>query len=701
MIILSIKLDNFLSHKSTELKFDKSEQVLIDGKSGSGKSSIVEGLVWCLYGHGRSDNRYLVHRGAKKATVTLELRDRGTDYRIIRSVTQKGGRQTISIDSRDSGSTRYSPVKTAGVKETQTFIERDIMRSSYTLFINSVVYPQDNIQSFVRQAAVDRKNLLLEIANAGYFDEYRNKAFELLKKLSVEKVGIETTIGIDAKFIEDNKERVLDITRLEKERTDIEKELKVSQDAMAENDAKLKEHDMKMVDLKYLQGQRSKLELEVGALEVDIKRDNNEYIKLENFDPASVADQVCIVETKKKEYEEEQKKEREYFEWKGKKLRLLDLKPAYLNYDERIAELNRLIIAKMGEKIDECPEIKKPCPIFTERKQNELAAYSKQLEELMVQRREYQEQLDVYLNKDKELGEEPLFSRAKFEELSVVITQAEMEERKKQTLITINEERKKHLIEQITKNTETMAVKGDELSHLKKEMDEKMKGLNSKELHDRARDLKFEHNQIVARHDTNKEQIAVLKEVIKSFEEISVKIKKDKAKLKKIIDQRDALQLLHDAFGSNGLKAIIIDYVLPRLEDKINEILSRLSDFRIRLETQKVAVTSGNSVEGLFISIFNELGEESDYDNYSGGEKLKITVAISEALAELQKAKFRVLDELFIGLDDESTEKFAEIMTALQERFSQMICISHLQNIKDMFPKTITVVKKEGVSQII
>jgi len=57
-----------------------------------------------------------------------------------------------------------------------------------------------------------------------------------------------------------------------------------------------------------------------------------------------------------------------------------------------------------------------------------------------------------------------------------------------------------------------------------------------------------------------------------------------------------------------------------------------------------------------------------------------------------------VLDELFIGLDEESTEKFVEVMTTLQERFNQLICISHLRNIKDMFDETLMITKVNGVS---
>jgi exonuclease SbcC len=161
------------------------------------------------------------------------------------------------------------------------------------------------------------------------------------------------------------------------------------------------------------------------------------------------------------------------------------------------------------------------------------------------------------------------------------------------------------------------------------------------------------------------------------------------------------LDFLKDAFGANGIKAIVIDYILPDLEERINNILSKLSDFRVSLETQKSGAGKDVVIEGLFIFIYNELGEQANYDTYSGGERLKIAVAISEALAEIQNFGFRILDELFIGLDEESVEGFVEVINTLQNKFPQLVCVSHLRSIQDAFNEKITIVKNKGNSQIL
>ena len=96
----------------------------------------------------------------------------------------------------------------------------------------------------------------------------------------------------------------------------------------------------------------------------------------------------------------------------------------------------------------------------------------------------------------------------------------------------------------------------------------------------------------------------------------------------------------------------------------------------------------------------NDQGEEFDYDSYSGGQKIKILFAITEGLAQMQKIEFRILDEAVIGLDEESGDQFAAAILAFQGRFKQLICISHLQQIKDLFENKIVVKNFLGTSKI-
>ena len=128
--IKKVKLFNFLSHSSTELDFQETYHALLTGKSGSGKSSIVDSIVWNLYGKGRSDNRSLIKKGAKIADVTILLQDDDIQYAIERKVDLKG-KQTLNVSSSKDKKT-FLPVKVVGTKALQAFIENEILHSSYT-----------------------------------------------------------------------------------------------------------------------------------------------------------------------------------------------------------------------------------------------------------------------------------------------------------------------------------------------------------------------------------------------------------------------------------------------------------------------------------------------------------------------------------------------------------------------------------------
>ena len=210
-------------------------------------------------------------------------------------------------------------------------------------------------------------------------------------------------------------------------------------------------------------------------------------------------------------------------------------------------------------------------------------------------------------------------------------------------------------------------------------------------------DLKAE-NDSIAKSTANLESIAKDEEASKVY---TTKIKEFKKDLIDIENKIEKVSLCKSAFNSKGgIETLTLDYLIPKLEDNVNDILSKLSEFRIHFDTQRKGSDGESIIEGLFITIINEKNEEMAFENYSGGEKLKISVAISEALATLQKVGFRLFDETFIGLDENSTESFAEVLESLQKNFGQMLCISHLTQIKELFDKKINVIKNNNISHV-
>lgn len=163
---------------------------------------------------------------------------------------------------------------------------------------------------------------------------------------------------------------------------------------------------------------------------------------------------------------------------------------------------------------------------------------------------------------------------------------------------------------------------------------------------------------------------------------------------------------LRDAFGKNGVPAMIIEAAIPELEDAANHLLGRMTDGRmhVRLDTQREKRTGGVA-ETLDILISDELGTRS-YENYSGGEAFRINfairVALSQMLARRAGAQLRTLfmDEGFGTQDETGRQRLVEALTAVQDTFDLLLVITHVEDLRDAFPVQIAVSKTPDGSRI-
>lgn len=85
-----ITLVDFISHKDTTIRFGEGVTVFI-GRNGSGKSSIIDGITYSLYGeHTRRNNRNLVRHGAHHSSLILEFSIDSKRYKVEKRLNAKG-----------------------------------------------------------------------------------------------------------------------------------------------------------------------------------------------------------------------------------------------------------------------------------------------------------------------------------------------------------------------------------------------------------------------------------------------------------------------------------------------------------------------------------------------------------------------------------------------------------------------------------
>ena len=170
--------------------------------------------------------------------------------------------------------------------------------------------------------------------------------------------------------------------------------------------------------------------------------------------------------------------------------------------------------------------------------------------------------------------------------------------------------------------------------------------------------------------------------------------------------EQAVFQELATAFGRQGVQAMLIETVVPRLEEEANLLLGRMTDnqMHVKLETQRERRSGrGEAIETLEINVSDDLGPRS-YEMYSGGEAFRVNlalrIALSKVLAQRMGAPLPTLfiDEGFGTQDSAGRERILDVISAIQDEFDKIIVITHLDDLKDMFPVRIEVHKDENGS---
>ena len=167
-------------------------------------------------------------------------------------------------------------------------------------------------------------------------------------------------------------------------------------------------------------------------------------------------------------------------------------------------------------------------------------------------------------------------------------------------------------------------------------------------------------------------------------------------------EEQGIYQELVNAFGKQGIQAMLIETVVPRLEAEANILLGRMTDNRmhLKLETQRERRSGpgGEPVETLEINVSDELGLRS-YEMYSGGEAFRVNLALRIALSKVLSQRTGAplptlfIDEGFGTQDASGRERILDVISAIEDDFDKIIVITHLDDLKDMFPARIEVQK--------
>ncbi|MBW4439665.1 MAG: SMC family ATPase [Plectolyngbya sp. WJT66-NPBG17] len=180
------------------------------------------------------------------------------------------------------------------------------------------------------------------------------------------------------------------------------------------------------------------------------------------------------------------------------------------------------------------------------------------------------------------------------------------------------------------------------------------------------------------------------------------------AQLKTARQQCRIYQELAQAFGKNGIQALMIENVLPQLEATTNQILSRLSanQLHVQFVTQRNRKNkTAKAMETLDILIADAYGTRP-YETYSGGEAFRVNFAIRLALARLLAQRsgtalqMLIVDEGFGTQDQEGCDRLVAAINAIAAEFACILTITHMPHFREAFQARIEVTKTQNGSEL-
>ncbi len=175
-------------------------------------------------------------------------------------------------------------------------------------------------------------------------------------------------------------------------------------------------------------------------------------------------------------------------------------------------------------------------------------------------------------------------------------------------------------------------------------------------------------------------------------------------KLKSLGEQKEEYEILATDFAAydllmtcshpNGISYDIIKERLPIINQEIAKVLTNIVEFEIFIQ---------NEDKKLDIFIKHPKHDPRPLEMGSGAEKTIASMAIRLAfltVSSLPKSDLFILDEPGTALDEENMEGFTRILDMVKGYFKTVLLISHLDTLKDCVDMQISIERKNGYAHV-
>ncbi len=674
--------DNLFNYaEDNVIDFTKLNGVVgIFGKNFSGKSSIVDSLLYTVYNSSSKSirkNLNMINQNKQDCvgTVTIGIDDK--DYEISRTsekYTKKlKGEETLEAKTDVEFSMKDligNETSLNGTSRQDT--DKNIRKYFGTIddFLMTSMASQLDSLSFINEGSTKRKEILAKFLDLEIFDKKfkmakesgsdAKSAFQKLKDINFSEIEKDIKSNILKSEIKIAENKALYAS--------IEEDTLALKEELNEVQQKINSAPTEVVDICALTDniEKSKslvleLEMRIEEVEKEIASDTILFEKIENFMKTFDVEKYT---KDKKLFQEKDALMKEFLQKLRKESENIS------SYRKRESLLNEV---PCGSEYSHCKFIKDAYESI------DLIAISEQT-------------VKEYSNKTNKLGEE--IRELNYQKIEEYLAKYQKVLDKKNTTATKIAQNKINIERYKTETFKNKALLEDLLSkqedyNKNKEVIENLEKLISKrnslkkDISNKERESKLCNETLMDLYKTNgslEEKLNTNLEKQKEYEKCKIEFA--------------AYDLLMTCCHPNGISYDIIKERLPIINQEIAKILTNIVEFEIFIK---------NEDKKLDIFIKHPKHDPRPLEMGSGAEKTIASMAIRLAfltVTSLPKSDLFILDEPGTALDEENMEGFVRILDMVKNYFKTVILISHLDSLKDCVDMQINIEKQDGYAKV-
>lgn len=643
MRLVRLQLEDFLPYAHLDVDFEGIGQIAIVGHNGAGKSSLLDAVLWSLYGQARGRADQLIREGANETAVetTWHTHEGVVSIRRTRRAVPEQSSLTLTIAGINR--TRHT------IADTQTAIE-ELVGLPYRALLAGPVMVQGESDVLMSATPSERKEILVRLFELDRYQVYHDRAKELGADASLRSDVAAMTAGRLQEVVDEE----LPVRGLRRDAVDAISRARAEVDATEKSVTLLREHAVSLRE-------------RVGRAE-DLRRaaeQGNKELDRAARILASLDAEVLEYRTKAEQ-------------------QLPDLAGTSSSRLEELEIVTRDFLAA-SDKADAVTTV--PCG-----GQGEYAACRFLVDAVRAAGRvpDLERQL-LSLGGPKPLDEITTLRK------KVVVLERET------TVIT---ERRAVAERWLAKEPEVRSNLEEQIIAAKRQARD-AKGLlatfdadiaTAQEVTVKLSDATVAMQQARGFLETNLADLARAEARLKAIDHAKAEHAEAREAMQTASREVTLYGTLARAFGRDGIPTLILENGIPLIEDRANEILARMTGgFAISLVTQRE--TKAGLVRDTLDVLVAADGRERPYSLLSGGERLRVDFALRVALSDvLVKRAGRAFETLFIdesfgSQDRQGREMMLEAIAAVADDFGLICVVSHVEDVTDRFDTRLVVEK--------